>query len=141
MENSRSGKAQSIARARELRRVMTDAERRLWSKLRNRRFGNFKFRRQVTLEPFIVDFVCMEQKLVLELDGGQHTLRQEYDAERTHWLEQHGFHVVRFWNHQLWEDSDAVDELIWTELHRLVNGRGEERTPSPRPSPTRGEGE
>jgi adenine-specific DNA-methyltransferase len=99
---------------------MTDAERLLWSKLRNRRFARFKFRRQVPLGPFIADFACFERRLILELDGGQHTRRREYDAKRTEWLNEHGFRVVRFWNHELREDADAVDELIWRRLHEAL---------------------
>jgi very-short-patch-repair endonuclease len=105
-----------LDRARSLRKNLTNPERLLWSKLRGRRFAGFKFRRQVPLGPFIVDFVCFDRKLILELDGGQHTLQTAYDARRTAWLEEHGFRVVRFWNHELWEDRDAVDELIWQRL-------------------------
>jgi very-short-patch-repair endonuclease len=107
----------SLARARSLRRAMTEPEHLLWSKLRNRRFGRFKFRRQVPLGPFIADFVCFEQHLILELDGGQHTLHRVYDVARTKWLNEHGFRVVRIWNHELREDAGAVDELIWSRLH------------------------
>jgi len=69
-----------LDRARSLRKSLTDTERLLWSKLRGRRFGGFKFRRQVPLGPFIADFVCFEQRLIVELDGGQHTLQAGYDA-------------------------------------------------------------
>ena len=109
---------ETLRRARSLRKKMTDPERLLWCKLRARRFAKFKLRRQVPLGPFIADFVCFDRKLILELDGGQHTLRREYDAERTRWLEEHGFRVLRVWNNELRESADAVDELIWRELHR-----------------------
>lgn len=108
---------ESLRRARSLRRTMTDPERLLWSKLRNRRFSTFKFRRQVPLGPFIADFVCFTRKLIIELDGGQHTLRRKYDAQRTRWLAEHGFRVVRVWNNELTESAEAVDELIWRALH------------------------
>ena len=106
----------STTHARTLRRKMTDAERRLWYKLRNRRFAKFKFRRQVAIGDYIVDFVCQRTKLVLELDGGQHKSQKEYDEERTRFLELEGFRVVRFWNHDLFLESDAVEELIWRRL-------------------------
>jgi very-short-patch-repair endonuclease len=114
---ARDEKPELLDRARSLRRKMTETERLLWSKLRNRRFGQFKFRRQIPLGHYIVDFVCFDRRLVLELGGGQHTLQREYDATRTRWLEEQGFRVVRFWNHELREDKDAVDELIWRRLH------------------------
>ena len=107
---------ETLRRARSLRKKMTEPERWLWFKLRGRRFAKFKFRRQVPLGPFIADFVCFERNLILELDGGQHTLRREYDAERTRFLEKNGFRVVRIWNNELHESADAVDELIWREL-------------------------
>ncbi len=107
----------SLVRARSLRQSMTEAERLLWSKLRKRRFANFKFRRQVPLGPFIADFVCFEKSLIIELDGGQHTVQREYDSQRTSWLEAHGFRVIRIWNFELREEKDAVDELIWNRLH------------------------
>jgi very-short-patch-repair endonuclease len=109
---------ESIHRARQLRRRMTDAERRLWCKLRGRRFAHFKFRRQVPLGPFIVDFICFARRLIVELDGGQHALRRGYDARRTHYLEAQGFRVVRIWNHELVESADEVDDMLWRELHR-----------------------
>jgi len=130
-------------RARSLRKNMTDAERLLWAKLRNRRFSGFKFRRQVPLGPFIADFACFERRLILELDGGQHTLQRGYDAARTRWLEEHGFRVVRFWNHELFEEGEAVEELIWQRLHETPHADGESNQPrplTPGPSPTRGEG-
>ena len=131
--------SESRERARALRKNSTDAERLLWSKLRNRRFAAIKFRRQVPLGPFIADFACFERRLILELDGGQHAQQQEYDAARTRWLEQNGFRVVRFWNHELFEDGDEVEELIWRRLHEVpTSNPGQPLTPDP--SPTRGEG-
>jgi very-short-patch-repair endonuclease len=83
---------------------MTDAERLLWSVLRNRRFAHFKFRRQVPIGSFIVDFVCFDRRLILELDGGQHKRQTQYDAERARWLEEQGYRVVRIWNHEFFQD-------------------------------------
>ena len=77
-----------MLRAREMRRDSTDAERRLWSYLRGRQLENFKFRRQHPIGPFIVDFCCIEVKLVVELDGSQHEVDQQYDARRTGVLEE-----------------------------------------------------
>src|SRR5438105_4088317 len=93
-------------RSRELRRNLTDAERRLWSRLRDRAFESCKFRRQVPIGQYIVDFVSFEYRLVLELDGGQHAERKAYDDLRTKWLNEQGFHVLRFWNHEVFEDWD-----------------------------------
>jgi very-short-patch-repair endonuclease len=109
--------------ARNLRKDATEAERRMWTKLRNRRFASFKFRRQVALGPYIVDFVCFERRLVVELDGGQHVARAAYDAQRTEYRTQQGFRVVRFWNHELWQDVDAVEEQTWRMLNEVALAR------------------
>ena len=85
----------------ELRANQTDAERRLWFHLRGRRFQGWKFRRQHVLQGYIVDFVCPERKLVIELDGGQHANQEAYDNHRTRALETEGFQVMRFWNNDV----------------------------------------
>ena len=103
-------------RARALRQNMTDAERFVWTRLRARRFDGYKFRRQVALGQYIVDFACFDARLILELDGGQHTLQQDYDAVRTRWLSAQGFRVLRFWNHEILEDWASVEEVIWGAL-------------------------
>lgn len=92
-----------IERARELRRTMTDAERRLWSGLRDRRLEGLKFRRQVPIGAFIADFVCMDAMLVVEADGSQHHDEDQrwYDYRRTKLLEQDGFEVIRFDNPEI----------------------------------------
>ena len=77
--------------------------------------GN-RFRRQQSIGPYIVDFVCLEKKFVIELDGGQHAERTVYDAERTAWLESQGFRVLRFWNNQVLEEIETAKEVIWKEL-------------------------
>jgi very-short-patch-repair endonuclease len=117
--------------ARDLRTRATDAERRLWARLRNRRLLGVKFRRQDPVGPYIVDFCSRELKLIVELDGGQHATQAEYDAKRTEYLEASGYRVVRFWNNDVLRDAEAVVERI----ARLVGD------PSPRPSPQGGEGE
>ena len=103
--------------ARRLRRDMTDAERRVWARLRHNQLGGFRFRRQHPLGPFVVDFVCLEQKLVVELDGGQHAEAVDADASRTRWLNDRGYRVLRFWNHQVFEEWDVVEAEVW----RLLN--------------------
>src|SRR5262245_42103523 len=103
--------------ARQLRTAMTDAERRLWQSLRLRQFDGYKFRRQHPVGHYVVDFVCVEAKLIVEVDGGQHSERQDYDASRTEWLSQRGFRVVRFWNHEVMNDIEAVKGAMWETLH------------------------
>ena len=90
-------------RARQMRREPTEAERRMWRLLRDRRLGGFKFRRQEQLGRYIVDFVCFEQKLIVELDGSQHA-ESAYDAERDAWLRSRDFIVLRFWNNEVFEN-------------------------------------
>ena len=106
--------------ARELRKNMTDAERRLWTALRRRQHGGWKFRRQAPVGNYIVDFVSFEKKVIVELDGGQHAERQEYDQKRTQWLAGQGFSLIRFWNHEVFEELDDVLEAIG-QLLRDVN--------------------
>jgi very-short-patch-repair endonuclease len=119
--------------ARQLRADMTDAERRLWWRLRGQQLGGHRFRRQVPLGPYIVDFACLAQRLVIELDGGQHDEQAEQDAVRTAWLEAQGYRVLRFWNPDVLGETDNVVEAIWLALARPH--------PPPRPSPAGGEGE
>ena len=104
--------------AKELRKNLTDAEQKLWQHLRNRQLEGYKFRRQQAIGKYIVDFVCFEKKLVVELDGGQHSdaKRVEYDSNRTRWLESRGYQVLRFWNHEVLSEFDAVEETIWKGL-------------------------
>ena len=104
--------------ARDLRQQMTDAERFLWSRLR-RRFLGAKFRRQVPLGPFIVDFACMRSTLVIEVDGGQH-LESAADAARDQWLAENGFRVLRFWNHEVFQNLDGALETIAMEVGEAV---------------------
>jgi very-short-patch-repair endonuclease len=141
--------------ARRLRRDQTDAERKLWSRLRDRRLFGARFRRQYPIGPFVTDFCCTETKLVIELDGGQHALQKRSDAERTAFLEGQGYHVLRFWDNDVLTNMEGV-------LHRIVEAlgvkgsspspscpspsplpegeRGSERAIRMKPSPQRGEG-
>jgi very-short-patch-repair endonuclease len=118
----------SLARA--LRRNATDAERLLWKHLRGRRLAGYKFRRQVVIESWIVDFVCLEAKLIIEADGGQHAEQVAQDARRTARLEAMGYRVMRFWNHEILMEHHSVLEQIQSALIEA---------PSPQPSP-RGRG-
>ena len=102
----------STTRARELRNNPTEAERSLWQHLRLCQLGGHKFRRQQSLGPDIVDFVCLEKRLIIEVDGGQHSEQKAYDAERNAWLEEQGFRVLRFWNHEVLQEIEAVKEVI-----------------------------
>jgi very-short-patch-repair endonuclease len=106
-----------IARARELRRESTDAERALWRALRSRQVGGVKFRRQHPLGPYVVDFLCYEHKLVVEVDGGQHALSPS-DGARTRWLEANGFRVIRFWNNDVLTRTEGVLTEIIRQLRR-----------------------
>lgn len=103
-------------KARELRKNPTEAERRLWQHLRLRQFEGHKFRRQQPLGPYIVDFVCLEKKIIIEVDGGQHSTQVQYDQERSAWLEAQGFRVLRFWNNEVLGKIDTVKEVIWEAL-------------------------
>jgi len=93
--------------ARDLRRNATDPENRLWKPLRSRHLAGFKFRRQRPIGRYIADFVCLERKLIIEIDGGQHA-DSVTDTERTRWLVGHGWRVARFWNNQVETSLDGV---------------------------------
>jgi very-short-patch-repair endonuclease len=118
--------------ARNMRHEPTDAEKKLWSRLRDRRLGGFKFRRQVPFGGYILDFFCQEVMLAVELDGGQHNdLEGEHrDKGRDEALRKLGVEVIRFWDPDVLKDTDPVCEAI------LAAGVGRQLpTPSPRPSP------
>ncbi|EIL91159.1 endonuclease domain-containing protein [Rhodanobacter spathiphylli] len=100
-------------RARRLRNEGTDAERRLWHYLRQRQLAGHKFRRQYPLAGYIVDFVCVPARLVIELDGGQHLDAIDYDRRRTEVLGREGYRVLRFWNDEvLLRTEDVVGEIF-----------------------------
>lgn len=113
-------------RARRLRRDSTDAERRLWSVLRARRSTTHKFRRQEPIGRYIVDFVCFERRLIVEVDGAHHYERPEDDAVRTAWLRNEGFKVLRFSNREVLIELESVKDAVW----RALEGEGAGR-PSP----------
>jgi len=104
------------ATARRLRQNATDAERALWRYLRNRSAGGAKFRRQQSIGPYIVDFVCFEARLIIEVDGGQHAVQADQDAIRTAYLKRHNFRVIRFWNNDVLTNPNGVFETIKTAL-------------------------
>jgi very-short-patch-repair endonuclease len=111
--------ATMLYRARELRRNTTKAEERLWRQLRSRNIEGLKFRRQHPVGSFIVDFYCPQSKLIIEVDGGSHADQQEYDQQRTEWLQARGYRVIRFTNDDVKEALDGVIERILEEC--LVN--------------------
>jgi very-short-patch-repair endonuclease len=104
--------------ARILRERQTDAERLLWKQPRSCRLAGFKFRRQESIEPYVVDFVCLEATLVIEADGRQHAERTKQDSARTEFLESRGYKVLRFWNHEIPGNTDEVLEQIHALLVR-----------------------
>ncbi len=122
--------------ARALRQQMTDAERRLWRHLRNRRFGGWKFKRQYPVGHFIVDFICLEKNVVIEVDGGQHAESEKQDSERSAYLHKMGYRVFRFWNNQVLQETESVLETIFG-----IMSEGKPNSPSPQPSPPPGERE
>ena len=100
------------ARARALRKQATDAERLLWKHLRSRQLDGHKFRRQPPIGPCVVDFLCLEHRLVIELDGGQHADQQGKDEARSARLAGWGFRVLRFWNHEVLGNTEGVLQAI-----------------------------
>jgi very-short-patch-repair endonuclease len=108
--------------ARQLRESMTDAERRLWSRLRGRELGGAKFRRQVPIGRYVADFACVDSRLIVELDGGQHEAGR--DAARTADLQRLGWRVLRFWNDAVLRETDAVLTEIAAALNPLPPGEG-----------------
>ena len=141
-----------------LRRDQTDAERKLWMRLRDRQLNGLKFRRQQPVGRYVVDFFCPESRLVIELDGGHHTLQIEADQRRTDFLTKAGYRVLRFWDNDVLSDTEAVLQKIVEELNTphpplSLKGRGyrkdnplpqgarvKKRVPSPPPSPSEGRG-
>jgi adenine-specific DNA-methyltransferase len=114
--------------ARSLRRNQTDAESVLWYNLRSRRFKGYKFRRQHPLAGYVVDFVCIDRRFIIEIDGGQHAAQEPYDRTRTGKLQSAGLRVLRFWNNEVLGQTQAVLEAILRELE----------APSPCPLPPEG---
>lgn len=118
--------------AKNLRSNQTEAERKLWYYLRAHRFMGLKFKRQKPIGRFIVDFVCVEHRLIIEVDGGQHADQTKKDQHRDTWLRRQGYTVLRFWNNEVMQETEGVLEQIRLALPV---------SPSPCPSPTSGRGE
>jgi very-short-patch-repair endonuclease len=110
---------------------MTEAERRLWQAIRGKQIQEHRFRRQYLIGPYIADFACIDRKLVLELDGGQHQEQIEYDKRRTEFLQSQGWRVLRFWNNDVLNNLDGVLASIVEALSAA---------PPSQPSPLQGEG-
>ena len=117
----------TIQNARELRKNQTEAEKLLWSKLRNKQLNGFKFRRQHPFPPYILDFFCEELNLAIECDGGQHT--EEKDKKRSNFIESNNIKILRYWNNEIIDNIEGVLEDILNNIN----------TPSPKPPP-QGEG-
>jgi very-short-patch-repair endonuclease len=117
------------SRARQLRRNSTDVERLLWQRLRLWQVDGCKFRRQQPLGHYIVDFVCLQKRLIVELDGGQHAREVKYDAARDAWLRDQRFIILRFWNNDVLDNLDGIMEMI---------GKSLKDTPYLNPSPQGG---
>ena len=104
---------------RTLRKNMTPAEQQLWKHLRGKQLGGYRFRRQQPLGAYILDFICVESKLVIEIDGGQHATQIPYDEARTQYLQNLGFTVIRFWNNEVLQQTEAVLTAILHKLEEL----------------------
>ncbi|HSQ79978.1 MAG TPA: DUF559 domain-containing protein [Casimicrobiaceae bacterium] len=137
---------QGVRRARQLRRESTDAEQRLWWLLRDRRLAGHKFRRQHSIGPYFSDFSCVERRIIIELDGGQHVERRAYDDRRSAWLEARGWRVLRFWDDDVLLRMDDVLEVIVSALAGAphpsplsASGAREEGAPHPGLLPASGE--
>ncbi len=102
--------------AKVLRKSQTDAETVIWQKLRSSQLNGCKFKRQQPLGRYIVDFVCFDKKLIVEIDGGHHATQRDKDLQREQWLQNEGFEVVRFWNNDIFENIEGVLETIMKKL-------------------------
>ena len=102
--------------AKSLRKRLTNTERLLWKHLRAKQIEGLKFRRQEPIGKYIVDFVCHEKRIVIEVDGSQHSIDKAIDKERDEWLKEHGYEVMRFWNNEVLENIEGVLEVIRNSL-------------------------
>ena len=106
----------SLDRSKELRKKQTPTETIIWNHLRNRELKDFKFRRQHVIEPYIVEFVCFQLNLIIEIDGGQHMDAVDYDQKRDSFLKSKGFKILRYWNNDVYNNIEGVLEDIWLNL-------------------------
>jgi len=129
--------------AKALRSNQTKAEERLWYHLRAHRFMGLKFKRQKPMGRYVVDFVCLERRLIIELDGGQHAEQTTYDQQRDAWLRSQGYAMLRFWNNDVMQQLDGVLEKIRSALSpnpgSLLNPLPLPLSPSPSSVNGRGE--
>ena len=121
-----------IENSRQLRKNMTPQEKRLWSAIRNRQFFGYRFRRQFPIGQYIVDFICREKKIIIEIDGGQHKedIKIYYDNKRTEYLTTEGYKVIRFWNNEI--DKNLVG--VYEKLKEVFNVTDTVTPPQPSPS-------
>ena len=131
--------ANTLHRAQALRQSQTSAEGLLWYYLRGKQLGSYKFRRQQPIGPYVADFACLPEKLLIELDGGQHAAPNASDAQRDRFLRQRGYRVLRFWNHEVFADCFAVLESIYAALtpHPPLEGGSKDASLSGREAPHR----
>jgi very-short-patch-repair endonuclease len=123
-------------RARQLRNNATDAERHLWQHLRQKQLNGFRFRRQMPISGYIADFVCPEMRLIVELDGGQHSEQVVYDMRRTNMLAAAGYRLLRYWNDDVLLRTDAVLEDVLRNLLEIEgDGKNNVKSTPPQPSP------
>ena len=108
--------SKTLQHAQAMRQSQTNAEGLLWYYLRSKQLGGYKFRRQQPIGPYIADFACLPEKLLIELDGGQHADPNAPDAQRDRFLQQHGYRVLRFWNHEVFADCFGVLERVYDAL-------------------------
>ena len=102
--------------SRDLRNNLTEAEKKLWRHLRQSQFHGLKFRRQEPVDGYIADFICLEKRIIIELDGGQHAEAEVYDQKRTSTIEAAGFKVLRFWNNDVLKNIEGVLSSLEIEL-------------------------
>ncbi|MBI5031063.1 MAG: endonuclease domain-containing protein [Chloroflexi bacterium] len=110
-----------LKHARDLRKPLTPPETLLWSRLRNRQLGRFKFRRQHPIGRYIVDFCCTETRLVIELDGDSHAEQEEYDRKRTQEIVEQGYHEMRFNNRDVFKNLDGILEMILLDCESTIH--------------------
>jgi very-short-patch-repair endonuclease len=114
---------QGYEHGRNLRKNPTPAEKKLWSRLKDRQVNGVKFRRQHAIGNYIPDFCAIKEKLIIELDGSQHLEQEEYDNERTKYFESLGYKVIRFWNNQIMNDMNSVILAITYALEENQKGK------------------
>ena len=127
-----------IQKAKQLRSNPTEAEYELWQHLRSKQVAGVRFRRQVMIDHYIVDFVSFELKLIIEVDGSQHMDNLVYDTKRTLLLNKLGYSVMRFWNNEVLADCEAVLEMIYLKIRDLKKEVAD-CEPPPKSSPLQGE--